>query len=43
MRSVEYINKQLLEHPELKPIIHIVKRILKFNNLNSSFTGKYLL
>ena len=41
--SVEVINwakEQLKVHPEIKPLIQVLKRYLQINKLNSSFDGK---
>ncbi len=36
---VEYIKNSLLCFPEIKPIIHVLKRYLHSMKLNSSFNG----
>ena len=38
--SLEWAKKALSIHPEIKPIIHVLKRYLQIKKLNSSFNGK---
>lgn len=39
-QAVEYIRYSLLCFPEIKPLIHVMKRYLQIEKLNSSFNGK---
>jgi len=39
--TVDYVINYMNMYPEIKPIIHVLKRFLQMNNLNSSFNGKY--
>ena len=36
---VEYIKNQIRVNPEITPLIHVLKRYLSLNRLNSSFNG----
>jgi len=38
--SLDWAKKSLSIHPEIKPIIHVLKRYLQIKKLNSSFNGK---
>ena len=40
--AVEWAKKQIYIYPEIKPLIHTIKRHLQINKLNSSFNGKLL-
>jgi hypothetical protein len=37
--AVEWVKKQLMLYPEIKPLVHVIKRHLQLNKLNSSFNG----
>jgi DNA polymerase sigma len=37
--SLDWARKTLISHPEIKPIIHVLKRYLQIKKLNSSFNG----
>ncbi len=37
--SLEWAKKTLSMYPEIKPIIHVLKRYLQIKKLNSSFNG----
>ena len=39
MRSLDWAKKTLSSYPEIKPIIHVLKRYLQIKQLNSSFNG----
>jgi hypothetical protein len=39
-QAVEYIKNSLLCFPEIKPLMHVLKRFLQTSKLNSSFNGK---
>lgn len=41
--AVEWAKKQLFANPEIKPLVHVIKRHLQINKLNSSFNGKIIL
>jgi hypothetical protein len=41
--SLEWAKNTLSNYPEIKPIIHVLKRFLQSRKLNSSFNGKYML
>lgn len=36
---IEWVNNKLKLHPEIKPIVHVLKRFLQIHGLNSSFDG----
>lgn len=38
--SVDYVINAMAKHPEIKPLIFILKRFLQQHNLNSCFNGK---
>ncbi len=38
--AVDYALGEMIIYPEIKPIIHVLKRFLYIYNLNSSFNGK---
>ena len=39
-QEVEYVKNSLIFFPEIKPLIHVMKRYLQVEKLNSSFNGK---
>lgn len=39
-RTVEWAKATLTQYPEIKPIIHILKRYLQTKRLNSTFNGR---
>ncbi len=39
LQAVEFVKSYLLCFPEIKPIIHVLKRLLQIEKLNSSFNG----
>jgi len=41
--SLEWAKNTLSIYPEIKPIIHVLKRFLQTRKLNSSFNGNYIL
>ena len=40
---VKWVKDQLKSFPEIKPLIHVLKRYLQSKKLNSSFDGKILI
>jgi hypothetical protein len=41
--SLDWAKNTLSANPEIKPIIHILKRYLQTKKLNSSFNGKKVI
>lgn len=37
--AVEWAKRALVSHPEIRPIMQVMKRYLQFNRLNSPFNG----
>ncbi len=42
LQAVEFVKNYLLCFPEIKPLIHVLKRLLQVDKLNSSFNGKLI-
>ena len=40
LQAVEFVKNYLLCFPEIKPLIHVLKRLLQVDKLNTSFNGK---
>ncbi len=40
--AVEWTKQVLSQHPEIKPIMQVMKRYLQINRLNSPFNGLFL-
>lgn len=40
--SVDWAKKQLSNYPEIRPLIHFLKRFLQINGLKSSYNGNLL-
>ncbi len=38
--NVKWVKEQEIIYPEMKMLIHVLKRYLQLNSLNSSFDGK---
>jgi hypothetical protein len=38
-QAVEYVKNSLICFPEIKPLLHVLKRFLQVEKLNSSFNG----
>lgn len=39
LQAVEFVKNSLICFPEIKPIVHVMKRYLQVEKLNSSFNG----
>ena len=40
--AVEWAKSALNSHPEIKPIMQVMKRYLQYNRLNIPFNGKHI-
>ncbi len=38
-QSVDYIKNSLVVFPEIRPLMHVMKRLLQVEKLNSTFNG----
>jgi DNA polymerase sigma len=43
LSSIDFAKNALIHHPEIRPILYILKRYLNSKKLNTCFTGKYSL
>jgi len=41
--AVEWAKSSLITHPEIKPIMQVMKRYLQINRLNSPFNGNFVI
>lgn len=41
-KSVEFVRGQLAAFPEIKPLVHVLKRLLHVTGLNNSFNGIFI-